>query len=118
MKHAVAIGVALTALSAPAKSADMPFEALPMVAPAYGWTGCYVGGSMGVAWKRGDNTSVSVVDGGSGAGPAAAAGAIPTAFNSSGASLIGGGQVGCNYQVSKWVFGVRNRPLRHQAQYR
>lgn len=106
MKHAVAIGVALIALSAPAKSADMPFAALPMVAPAYGWTGCYVGGSMGVAWKQGDSTSVSVVDGGSGAGPAAAAGAIPTAFNSSGTSLIGGGQVGCNYQVSKWVLGI------------
>jgi outer membrane immunogenic protein len=106
MKQVVATGLALIALSAAARSADMPFSALPMVAPAYGWTGCYVGGSMGVAWKQGDNTSVSVVDGGSGAGAAAGAGAIPTSFNSGGTSLIGGGQLGCNYQMSKWVFGV------------
>jgi outer membrane immunogenic protein len=106
MKQVVATGLALIALSAAARSADMPFGDLPMVAPAYGWTGCYIGGNMGMAWKQGNNTSVSVVDGGSGAGTAASAGAIPTSFNSGGASLIGGGQLGCNYQMSKWVFGV------------
>jgi outer membrane immunogenic protein len=106
MKHVVAIGLALIALSAPARSADMPFDAPPLVAPGYGWTGCYLGVSAGGAWRPNDNTSVSVVDGGSGAAPAAAAGAIPTAFNNGGASLIGGGQLGCNYQVSKWVFGI------------
>jgi outer membrane immunogenic protein len=107
MKHIAAVGLALLALSAPARSADMPLKAPPLSpAPVYSWTGCYLGGSAGGVWRRSDATNISVVDGGSGAGPAAAAGAIPTVFNYGGSSWVAGGQLGCNYQVSNWVFGI------------
>jgi outer membrane immunogenic protein len=108
MRHFVAVGVALFALSAMARAADMPLKAPPLAppAPVYSWTGCYLGGSVGGAWRQSDTTSITFVDGGSGAGPAAAAGALPTAFNSSGSSWIGGGQLGCNYQTSNWVYGI------------
>jgi outer membrane immunogenic protein len=106
MKNAVAAGLTLLALSAPARSADMPFGPPPVAVPIYAWTGCYVGGSAGGAWTQKNNTGITFVDGGSGAGPAVAAGAIPTSYSSSGSSWIGGGQLGCNYQVSSWVFGI------------
>jgi outer membrane immunogenic protein len=107
MKYAVIMGLALVAWSAPAKSADMPLKAPPPPpAPVYSWTGCYLGGSAGGVWRRSDSTNVSFVDGGSGAAAAAAAGALPTAYNYGGSGWIGGGQLGCNYQTSNWVFGL------------
>jgi outer membrane immunogenic protein len=107
MRHFVSVGIALLACTAAAKAADMPLKAPPLApAPAFSWTGCYIGGSVGGAWSGSNNTTVTFVDGGSGAGPAAAAGALPTSFSYSASSWIGGGQLGCNYQSSNWVFGI------------
>jgi outer membrane immunogenic protein len=107
MKHAVAVGLALVALSAQARSADMPLKAPPPpAAPIYSWTGCYLGGSVGGIWRQSDSTTITFVDGGSGAAAAAAAGALPTSFSYGGNGWIGGGQLGCNYQSSNWVLGI------------
>jgi outer membrane immunogenic protein len=106
MKKFLIAGFAFGALIAPAVAADMPLKAPPPAVRAYGWTGCYLGGSVGGIWRRSDSTNISVVDRGSGAGAAAAAGAIPTSYSYGGSSWLGGGQLGCNYQASNWVFGV------------
>src|SRR3981189_3887757 len=100
MKTFLVVGFTLGALIAPAAAADMPLKAPPPPAPVYSWTGCYLGGSAGSVWRRSDTTTISVADGGSGAGPAAAAGAIPTVFSYGKNSWVGGGQLGCHYQVS------------------
>src|ERR1700730_2288175 len=106
MRRFARAGLALLVLNVAAKAADMPLKAPPPPPmPIFNWTGCYIGGSTGGAWTQNSNT-VTFVDGGSGAGPAAAAGALPTSFSDSGSSWIGGGQLGCNYQKFNWVFGI------------
>jgi opacity protein-like surface antigen len=60
--------------------------------PATNWTGFYVGGFLGVAQGKTDIWFV---------GDPAGAGTNPRVFGA-----IGGGQVGYNYQVNKWVFGL------------
>lgn len=89
MRVLIAIGVLLAAIGL-AWAADMPVKAHPP-APTT-WTGCYVGGNIGGGW-----TSASLFD--------------PTFFlndgNNNGAGVIGGGQVGCDYQVNSFVFGIQ-----------
>jgi len=43
----LAAGIAVSAAALPALAADMPTRAPPIVAPAYNWTGFYVGGHVG-----------------------------------------------------------------------
>src|ERR1700722_14823274 len=106
MKNFLAVGCVLAITVFPAMAADMPFKAFPPPAPIYSWTGCYVGGNLGGIWRATDNVLVGIVDGGSGAGAAATANAIPTAFDVGGVNWIVGGQAGCNYQVGSWVLGA------------
>ena len=68
-----------------------PVKAVPVVAPV-NWTGFYVGGFLGGAYGRSDIRFV---------GDAAGAGNNPWVFGG-----LGGGQIGYNYQVNSWVFGV------------
>ena len=77
-----------------ASAADMPVKAPIVKAPAvapFSWTGFYIGANIGGAWNR--------------SGWADSLGAAP-AFNVNGSSVIGGGQVGYNYQMGQWVLGV------------
>lgn len=83
-------------------AADMPLKA-PAAAPVslYNWSGFYVGGNLGygwsdASWENGDNTSSfgdypSFLD-------------ITASHDMSG--VIGGGQIGYNYQTGPWVLGV------------
>jgi outer membrane immunogenic protein len=82
-----------------ASAADMAVKARPMVAPVatYTWTGCYIGVHLGGVWTRADVTDTV---------PYAAA-SVPGAVTSvNGAGVIGGGQVGCDYQFDSIVVGV------------
>ena len=63
----------------------------PVVVPLFTWTGCYVGGNVGGIWAA-DSWSDTVY-GGFGSGTASGA--------------LGGAQLGCNYQVGTWVFGIQ-----------
>jgi outer membrane immunogenic protein len=93
MKKFVVASLALVAFAAPAIAADMPMKApVYKVAPAptVSWTGCYVGGNLGYGWA-------------------------PTTWNDAGVEfashtadgVVGGGQIGCDYQKGQWVFGIQ-----------
>ena len=63
----------------------------PPVVAVFTWTGCYIGGNVGGIWANSDWQDTVLGDFGSN--------------NASG--VIGGGQIGCNYQVASWVFGIQ-----------
>jgi len=92
---------AATLLSDPAHAADLARKAPPPMvapAPAYSWTGCYVGAHVGWGWGHANHTESSFSSSFSGS----ASGGV----NQNGALF--GGQVGCNYQFwSNWVIGVQ-----------
>jgi outer membrane immunogenic protein len=81
--------IALTA--APALAADMsvPFAAPPV--PALSWTGFYLGANVGLL-----GSNFSITD--------AAAASTFNLINSN--ALMGGGQIGYNFQAGTFVFGV------------
>jgi outer membrane immunogenic protein len=61
------------------------------VVAVFTWTGCYIGGNVGGIWANNDWQDTVLGD-----------------FGSNTASgVIGGGQIGCNYQVASWVFGIQ-----------
>jgi outer membrane immunogenic protein len=78
-----------------------------IVPPHFSWTGCYIGGHIGGGWGR---KTVSIPDLAFTAG--VPPGTLPPGFsvpcvtgNTSG--VLGGGQVGCNYQFApNWVIGI------------
>ena len=94
----VALGVA-----APALAADMPVKAAPPppVAPIYNWTGFYIGAHVGGAWSDTDwfypcsATNLLILS------PCNLA-----QGGHSGSSWLAGGQVGFNYQVGRFVWGI------------
>lgn len=82
----VAINPALAAAPAP-------------VGAGYNWTGCYIGGNVGYSWgrARGDVNSPDLAP------------LLPGSFSVSQNldGVIGGGQVGCNWQFeNRWVLGI------------
>jgi outer membrane immunogenic protein len=82
-----------------ASAADMAVKARPIVVPIYNWTGCYIGvsaGGKGVAVNDTVHIPATALT------PASAAdlGRLEDA------TWIAGGQVGCNYQSGRWVFGI------------
>jgi outer membrane immunogenic protein len=88
---------ALSLVTSQALAADMgrPMYKAPMAPPApiYNWTGCYVGVNVGGAFANIDVTDVTT-------------GA--SASRTSDTGVAGGGQIGCDYQMSQWVVGIRN----------
>ncbi len=99
MKKLSLATVALTALiAAPAMAADLPvrapaYRAPPPVVVLDSWSGFYIGGSIGGAWLRADETFINN-----------AAVADPLSFRSS--SIIGGGHAGLQRQWGSWVLGI------------
>jgi outer membrane immunogenic protein len=99
MKKLFLGSVALVAmLGGPAAfAADMPLRAPAPVIVA-NWTGCYVGLSIGTnSGKAKNEYGANVL----GIAPGTAA---TDDINLSG--MLGGGGIGCNYQVGAWVFGI------------
>ena len=96
-KCALLMAVAVVGLASVASAADMPVKARPM-APPFSWTGCYVGGDVGVAWARDHDGEITTATGG----------VSPfTPLSSAKADGVKvGGYVGCNWQTSSLVFGV------------
>ena len=88
MKKFFLATVAFTTIIAPALAADMAVKAPAYVAPAapiYSWTGFYIGGHIGGAFRDNNNVFGGNDD----------------------VRFIGGGQVGADYQFSgSWLVGV------------
>jgi outer membrane immunogenic protein len=107
MKKFVIAGLALVALAAPAIAADMPakvpvFKA-PVMAPAYNWTGFYVGANAGYGWNSQTDQISAITDPAVILGPLSAATSVPV--NAKG--FIGGAQFGYNWQLSpSWLVGL------------
>jgi outer membrane immunogenic protein len=85
MKKLLLATSCLVLCSAGVKAADFPLQTKsPIVtAPAFSWTGCYVGAHVGGGMMS--NTEGSSQNGKGG---------------------LAGGQGGCNYQDGNWVFGI------------
>jgi len=99
---ALVTGAALSVGYSPiAAAADMPVKAPVYKAPAmapYNWTGWYAGGNIGYSWGRvrGDLNAPGIVPLG-----------WPSAISLSPDGLIGGVQIGYNWQTDNtWVFGL------------
>ena len=111
MKRSLLIGAAaLLATTAGTYAADMPYptKAPDMVAmaPAFSWTGLYLGGNAGYGWGTTDSDNNALFD----AGPdyTLGVGLYPGANQSMDLNgWVAGGQIGYNYQLeNNWVVGV------------
>jgi outer membrane immunogenic protein len=91
------VGAVSLAAAQGAFAADMPVKAYNHPA-VYNWTGCYLGANVGAAKSRTrviDESSFIALAG-------------TEVANHSPTSIVGGGQIGCDYQFAPtWVVGVR-----------
>src|ERR1700758_3049509 len=104
MKKLATAIAAIALIGTPAFAADMAVKAppLPPPAPVYNWTGWYVGGNVGYSWGNA-NTDL----GGTGSvtsffniPPATSSFAFADSHTAKPNGVIGGGQIGYNYQFS------------------
>lgn len=71
-------------------SARMPVKAAPFV-PTFSWTGAYIGAHLGYGWSASTYTYAPTPD---------------WSLNSKPDGILGGGQIGYNYQFGTWVLGA------------
>lgn len=113
--------LAALAVSAPAMAADMPLKAPAMAPVIFSWTGFYIGGNLGYSWGRGDTDFTETTSGTRSSQVFRTAGPTPvgpptvvtlanvTAGGSGRAEIngvIGGGQIGYNWQNGSMVYGI------------
>lgn len=99
MKKILAAATLLAMASGSAWAADLGprYTKAPVYAPAFSWTGFYVGGHVGGGWSEGDATATV-----SGFGPFDVPG-----LGQDGSGVVGGGQIGYNWQFApNWVLGI------------
>src|SRR5665811_878742 len=116
MKKLFLSGVVFTALAVgPALAADMPRKApvyMPPPPPVLSWNGWYVGLNAGAHWFN--NSDIDIVS-----APAfncsgcvtdilnqAVVGGTANLSNGNKVGFIGGGQIGYNWQVTNWLWGI------------
>jgi outer membrane immunogenic protein len=121
------LALGLLIISGPAPGANLPTAAPP---PYFNWAGCYVGGHVGGGWGSsgfnsallesliatnilGQNTNAISPNPlpQNGAAGAAAAATVPQPIEGVGggahtAGFVGGGQTGCDYQLTHLLIGV------------
>jgi outer membrane immunogenic protein len=101
MKAFLLAGAALAALVAPAMAADLSpapiYTKAPPPVPVFSWTGFYLGVNVGGGWAKDTDSATLTL---TGVGTFGAS----TSTNSNG--VIGGGQIGYNWQVANIVLGV------------
>ncbi|HEX2727293.1 MAG TPA: outer membrane beta-barrel protein [Beijerinckiaceae bacterium] len=107
MKKILLSSVAFLGLSAGAFAADLPSRRAPAPAfaavPVFTWTGFYVGVNLGYGWGNNDDSNVVTVPAGT-FGPASTI--VTFHDNNENNGVIGGAQIGYNFQTGNFVFGV------------
>jgi len=100
-------GLAFGALIMPAMAADIaPYNKVPPP-PAWGWTGFYIGANVGWAGAADTIVDTGSYTGAGGFSTLLTVGAVPAALTMTNTGLIGGGQIGYNWQVwPSWVLGI------------
>lgn len=106
----IGISAAASLLATGALAADLPAKA-PVytkapayVQPVFTWTGLYLGGNLGYSWGNADNsTTIDRFLTGLPL-PGALVGTNTGSNNVNG--VIGGGQIGYNWQISNWLVGL------------
>jgi len=99
------VAISTLALAQMATAADLPRKAPayePPPPPVYNWTGFYVGGNVGYGW--GDSSYSFSADNGAGQGllnTGISGGITPRAGSFRTTGIIGGGQLGYNWQFGK-----------------
>jgi outer membrane immunogenic protein len=95
------VAFAVVAISGSALAADLPVKArpLPAAAPVFSWTGFYIGANIGWGWANGD-VDVQPL-------PSATTfvNLLPQTLRTKPDGVIGGVQLGYNFQTGPWVFG-------------
>jgi outer membrane immunogenic protein len=98
----ISIAAASWLLATGAFAADLPMQTYtktPMfVEPVFNWTGFYIGGNIGYSWGRSSDASTLTNT----AGTALFASTGTTELN----GVVGGGQIGYNWQIQNWVWGL------------
>lgn len=100
------LALLLTLLPSAAFAGDInsPYTKAPASYVAYNWGGWYVGGNVGYGMSK-ETTAIAPTN--ANAGIVSGLGLVPTSQNPSSNGVIGGGQVGYNYQISPmWLVGV------------
>jgi outer membrane immunogenic protein len=95
---AFAVVTAIPAASAADLAARPYTKAPPVMVEVYNWTGFYIGGNVGYSWGRSSDTSTLT----NGAGTVLFASADRSNLN----GVVGGGQIGYNWQVQNWLWGL------------
>jgi outer membrane immunogenic protein len=110
MKKLLLAGFAFGALNAAAVAADMAptapvYTKAPALAPIYDWTGFYLGGNVGYGWGHANNADSFVSP-----CPVCVIGPATATLSANGSNdfngVIGGAQIGYNWQVRNSLFGV------------
>jgi outer membrane immunogenic protein len=98
IKSSIVVAAAAGSTLAPnAQAIAQPANTPNMVAaPAWNWTGFYVGGHLGAAWQKGENNGAYL----DGATP------MPFYNATSHTGFMGGGQIGYNWQSGIVVYGL------------
>jgi outer membrane immunogenic protein len=98
----IGITAATSLLATSAFAADLPartYTKAPVyVEPIYNWTGFYLGGNIGYSWGRSNDSSTLTNT----AGTVLFASTSNTDLN----GVVGGGQIGYNWQMQGWVWGL------------
>ena len=102
----IGISAVASLIATGAVAADLPMKA-PVytkapayVDPGYDWTGFYVGGNVGYSWGN-SNSTLTLTDPGP---PSTVLNSTSNKFKMDG--VVGGGQIGYNWQRDRWVFGL------------
>jgi outer membrane immunogenic protein len=100
----IGIAAATFVIATSAFAADLPVKApvytkAPVyVDPVFDWTGFYIGGNLGYSWGRSNDTSTLT----NAAGTVLLVTSDKTDLN----GIVGGGQIGYNWQIQNWVWGL------------
>jgi len=96
---------ALVFAGSSAVAADLPIRAPAYKAPPvyFSWTGCHIGANVGGAWARLRDDWTPNPAGFPTSGPSLTANGTATIHDG---GLTGGGQIGCDYEANRLVWGV------------